>query len=239
MIRTKCARAALILDSLSKCNSSNYTKPTELKITRIGNSRGVLVPATTLRRYGIGASVVMEEMIDGIMLRPSGPLVAKLSWEDTAREIALSMEDWSEWDATTSDGLQSHPWDTGDSPKVAERTARYRALRRQETIKRYEIRWADLEPARGAEMAKRRPVIIVSLDALKQQLQTVTVCSLTTSIHPAWRSRLQVRIGRRNAEIAVDQIRRISKYRLGSRLGVLSTDEATLLRRIITEMYGE
>ncbi len=214
-------------------------KPTELKITRIGNSKGVRVPAATLRRYGIGASVVMEEMIDGIMLRPSGPLVAKLSWQDTAREIALSMEDWSEWDATTSDGLQSHPWHTGDSPKVAERTARYRALRRQEAINRYEIRWADLEPTRGAEMSKRRPVVIVSLDILNQQLQTVTVCPLTTSIHPAWRSRLQVRIGRRNAEIAVDQIRTISKYRLGSRLGRLSKDEAALLRRIITEMYGE
>ncbi len=98
-------------------------KATELKITRIGNSKGVRVPAATLRRYGICASVVMEEMIDGIMLRPSGPLVVKLSWEDTAREIALSMEDWSEWDATASDGLQSHPWDRGDSPKVAERTA--------------------------------------------------------------------------------------------------------------------
>ncbi len=75
--------------------------------------------------------------------------------------------------------------------------------------------------------------------ALNQQLQTVTVCPLTTSIHPSWRSRLQIKIGRRNAEIAVDQIRTISKYRLGSRLGVLSTDEAALLRRIITEMYGE
>jgi mRNA interferase MazF len=214
-------------------------KPTELKITRIGNSKGVRVPAATLRRYGIGASVVMEERIDGIMLRPSGPSVAKLSWEDTAREIALSAEDWSEWDATTADGLHSHPWDGGASPRVAERTARYRAIRRQDAINRYEIRWADLEPTRGAEMAKKGPVVIVSLDILNQQLRTVTVCPLTTSIHPKWRSRLQVKIGRRNAEIAVDQIGTISKFRLRSRLGVLSKDEASLLRRMITEMYGE
>ena len=214
-------------------------KPLELKIARIGNSKGVRVPAATLRRYGIGATVVMEERIDGIMLRPSGPLVARLSWEDTAREIALSAEDWSEWDATTSDGLQSHPWDAGVPPKVAEPTTGYKAVRRHEAMNRYEIRWADLEHTRGAETAKKRPVVIVSLDTLNQQLQTVTVCPLTTSIHPAWRSRLQVRMGRRNAEIAVDQIRTISKDRLGSRLGVLSKDEAALLRRIITEMYGE
>lgn len=103
----------------------------------------------------------------------------------------------------------------------------------------YEIRWADLEPTRGAEMAKKRPVVIVSLDILNQQLQTVTVCPLTTSIHPAWRSRLQVRIGRRQAEIAVDQIRTISKHRLGSSIGVLPEEQAAVLRRIITEMYGE
>jgi mRNA interferase MazF len=214
-------------------------KPTELKIARIGNSKGVRVPAATLRRYGIGATVLMEERSDGIMLRPSGPLVAKLSWDDTAREIELSEEDWSEWDATTFDGLQSHPWNAGVSPKVAERTARYRAVRRQAAILRYEIRWADLDPTLGAEMARRRPVVIVSLDTLNQRLQRVTVCPLTTGLHPTWRSRLQVRTGRRNAEIAVDQIRTISKGRLGSRLGVLSKDEASLLRRIITEMYGD
>ncbi len=214
-------------------------KTVELKIARIGNSKGIRVPAATLRRYGIGASIVMEERIDGIMLRPSGLTVAKLSWEDTAREIALSSEDWSEWDVAADDGLQSLPWNAGAPSKVSERKAGYTKARRYEAVDRYEIRWADLEPRRGAEMAKRRPVVIVSLDVLNRQLQTVTVCPLTTSVHPTWRSRLQVRVGRRKAEIAVDQIRTISKCRLGSRIGILSEDEASRLRRIISEMYGE
>jgi mRNA interferase MazF len=103
---------------------------------------------------------------------------------------------------------------------------------------RYEIRWASLDPAQGAEMAKKRPVVIVSLDALNTKLQTVTVCPLISQLHPAWRSRLQVRCGRQNAEIAVDQIRTISKSRLGDKIGKLTEDEAAALRRIITEMYG-
>lgn len=106
-------------------------------------------------------------------------------------------------------------------------------------MKRYEIRWASLDPVRGAEMAKTRPVVIVSLDALNERLQTVTVCPLTTQLHPAWRTRLGCRVGGRGAEIAVDQIRTISKARLGRRLGTLSSDEALALRRLITEMYGE
>lgn len=88
-------------------------------------------------------------------------------------------------------------------------------------------------------MAKTRPAVIVSLDALNERLPTITVCPLTTQLHPAWRSRLQVRCGRQPAEIAVDQIRTISKSRLGKRVDKLSDVEAATLRRIITEMYGE
>ena len=81
--------------------------------------------------------------------------------------------------------------------------------------------------------------MIVSLDALNQRLQTVTVCPLTSQLHPAWRSRLQVRCGGRPAEIAVDQIRTVSQVRLGRKIGSLNEDEAAALRRVITEMYGE
>ena len=106
-------------------------------------------------------------------------------------------------------------------------------------MKRYEVRWASLDPAQGAEMAKTRPVVIVSLDALNQRLETITVCPLTTQLHPAWRTRLACRVGGRSAEIAADQIRTISKRRLGPKLGVLPAAEALALRRLLTEMYGE
>ena len=106
-------------------------------------------------------------------------------------------------------------------------------------MKRHEIRWTTLDPTRGAEMAKTRPAVIVSLDALNRVLPTVTVCPLTTELHPAWRSRLQVRCGGRPAEVAVDQIRTVSKARLGDKIGSLSRVEAAALRRLVTEMYGE
>jgi mRNA interferase MazF len=106
-------------------------------------------------------------------------------------------------------------------------------------VKRYEVRWATLDPVEGSEMAKTRPVVIVSLDALNERLRTVTVCPLTSSVHPGWRTRIAVRVGRRDAEVAVDHIRTISKSRLGRKLGSLSENDARALRRLITEMYGE
>ena len=106
-------------------------------------------------------------------------------------------------------------------------------------MKRYEIRWTALYPVQGAEMAKTRPAVIVSLDALNQRLQTVTICPLTSHLHPTWRTRLGCRVGGQSAEIAVDQIRTVSEARLGKKVGALSNEQAGALRRLITEMYGE
>jgi mRNA interferase MazF len=51
--------------------------------------------------------------------------------------------------------------------------------------------------------------------------------------------RIPVTCVRRKAAIAVDQIRTISKNRLVKRLDELSTVDATRVRRLIMEMYGE
>ena len=104
---------------------------------------------------------------------------------------------------------------------------------------RYAIYLADLDPTRGSEIAKTRPVVIVSRDEMNRHLDTVVVCPLTTKLHPRWRSRIQVTCARRKAEIAVDQIRTISTTRLGKRLDRLGAAHAIQLRQLITEMYGK
>jgi antitoxin component of MazEF toxin-antitoxin module len=98
----------------------------ELKITRIGNSRGVRLPAESLKRYLIGDKVIMEERSDGILLRPTGPAVPKLSWEETASAMAAGGEDWSDWDAPGADGLDQVPWQPGKARRVAESKSPYR-----------------------------------------------------------------------------------------------------------------
>jgi mRNA interferase MazF len=107
-----------------------------------------------------------------------------------------------------------------------------------ERVNRHTIYLADLDPTRGREIAKTRPVVVVSLDEMNRFLDTVVVCPLTTKLHPHWRSRLPVRCAGRRAEIAADQIRTISKERFGRKLDVLDPSVAASLRRLITEMYG-
>jgi hypothetical protein len=53
----------------------------------------------------------MEERSEGILLRPIEPAVEKLSWAETAREMAAHREDWSAWDTTAVDGLEGVPWE--------------------------------------------------------------------------------------------------------------------------------
>lgn len=95
-------------------------KSFELKVARIGNSKGVRLPAKTLERYDIGDTVIMEERLEGILLRPHGPPIQKLSMQETARQMASEQEDWSDWDITSGDGFEELPWETQAPRKVAE-----------------------------------------------------------------------------------------------------------------------
>lgn len=104
---------------------------------------------------------------------------------------------------------------------------------------RYEIYLANLDPVVGSEINKTRTVVIVSDDAMNNTLNTLVICPLTTKLHAMWRSRIQVICAKKEAEIAVDQIRTISKSRLIKKIDKLTTQNAALLRQTITEMYGE
>ena len=80
-----------------------HMKPIELAITRIGNSRGIRIPAEILRRHRIGDAVLLEERGDELVLRPKKQ--AKLSWKETYHEMAAEKEDWSDWEVVAEDGL--------------------------------------------------------------------------------------------------------------------------------------
>jgi antitoxin MazE len=76
----------------------------EIKVSRIGNSRGVRLPASLLKRYQIEDAVLLEEGVDSITLRPKHS--RKLSWKDTALEMAQESESWKDFETTVDDGLE-------------------------------------------------------------------------------------------------------------------------------------
>ena len=87
-------------------------------------------------------------------------------------------------------------------------------------MKRGEIFFAALDPTRGSEIQKTRPVIIVSNDAANRAASLVTVVPLTSSIsniHP-----FEVKLAAhdtglpKSSKAMAQQVRTIDKARLGS-----------------------
>jgi antitoxin MazE len=70
----------------------------ETKLARIGNSQGIRLPAALIRKHHLERGILLEERENEIVLRPK-KAPKKLSWEETARAMAASDEDWSDWES--------------------------------------------------------------------------------------------------------------------------------------------
>ena len=106
------------------------------------------------------------------------------------------------------------------------------------TVERYAIYWVDLNRVRGSERAKLRHAGVVSDNAMNAALETVVVFPMTARLHPSWPSRVRVDLPDKTGEIAVDQIRTVSRTRIKDRLGSLSGTAAAELRHVIAKMHG-
>ncbi|MBN1242493.1 MAG: AbrB/MazE/SpoVT family DNA-binding domain-containing protein [Spirochaetales bacterium] len=80
-------------------------------VVRIGNSRGLRLPARLLELYGLseGDELVLEERAEGILVRPAPRADGKLDREEAYRRMAEEVAEraeWSDWDGTAGDGLE-------------------------------------------------------------------------------------------------------------------------------------
>lgn len=104
--------------------------------------------------------------------------------------------------------------------------------------KQASVYWFDPEPAKGSEIRKVRPCIVVSPDEMNENLRTVIVVPLTSTIQ-AWPFRLTVNVLGQKSSAACDQLRAIDKSRLKACIGNLKpTDREklfTLLQSILSE----
>lgn len=83
-----------------------------LKVVAIGNSRGVRLPQSLLRRYAVGEQLIVEERPEGFLLRgdSAGKASLKQTFTEMAREQAEGLEDWTDLETTDSDGLGGLKW---------------------------------------------------------------------------------------------------------------------------------
>lgn len=78
----------------------------EAKIIEIGNSKGLRLPKKLLQKYHFQKKIEIEELSEGLLLKAIETKDSKLSWEDTFKEMRSSAEDWTDFDASLSDGTE-------------------------------------------------------------------------------------------------------------------------------------
>jgi mRNA interferase MazF len=105
-------------------------------------------------------------------------------------------------------------------------------------MRRGEIRWVDLDPARGAESSKRRPAVVVSNDganaaAARLGRGVVTVVPVTSNIervHPFQVLLTSEATGlRQDSKAQAEQVRSVAVERIGARAGALSGSDMAAL----------
>ena len=105
-----------------------------------------------------------------------------------------------------------------------------------EEVRRGDVFLVRLDPARGEEIQKTRPCVIVSPDELNAYLRTFIVTPLTTGGH-AYPFRVPCRFEGRAGYIVIDQIRTVDRERLLRRLGKLSPSTLGRVLAILQEMF--
>ncbi|MBW4677971.1 MAG: type II toxin-antitoxin system PemK/MazF family toxin [Desmonostoc geniculatum HA4340-LM1] len=101
-------------------------------------------------------------------------------------------------------------------------------------MKRGDIYYADLSPAVGSEMDKRRPVLVISNDANNRAATTVTILPLTSNVNRVYPFEVLLNPEdsglTKPSKVQAQQVRTISKQRiLGEVIGSLNQQMIVLI----------
>jgi mRNA interferase MazF len=109
-------------------------------------------------------------------------------------------------------------------------------------IKQYDIWLANLNPSKGTEAGKTRPVVIVQTDLLNTIHLSTLICPVTTNVQPELEYlRIHLAKGQLDqlSDVLIDQIRAIDNARLISKLGRLTQAQQLKLKanlRIVLDL---
>jgi mRNA interferase MazF len=109
-------------------------------------------------------------------------------------------------------------------------------------ILRGEIRWADLNPARGKEQAGMRPVVIVSQDVFNERSGTVIAMAITSQSQRAGfplTLELDPEELPKRSWVKISQIRTLSTERIGKKIGSVSSKELGRVIEGLNEIIGD
>jgi len=105
-------------------------------------------------------------------------------------------------------------------------------------VKQFDVYWVELDPAKGSEIKKTRPCIVISPDETNEALKTVMVVPLTSTVID-WPFRVTIKSLPKKSSAACDQLRTISKQRLRRKAGALTKSECHAVLGVMQAIFSE
>ena len=104
--------------------------------------------------------------------------------------------------------------------------------------RRGEVYLISLDPARGSEIRKTRPCVVVSPDELNDHMGTFLVAPMTTGSHP-YPFRIACHFGGKVGHVVADQLRTVDHVRMVRRLGVLPGSTMNEVLGVLQRMFAD
>ena len=103
-------------------------------------------------------------------------------------------------------------------------------------VTRFDIYVVSLDPAKGSEIKKTRPCVVISPDEMNHNIRTVIVAPMTSSLRK-YPSRVTIEFQGKKGQVVLDQIRTVDKVRLIKKIGKLTRSASMKVTSVLQEMF--
>ena len=104
-------------------------------------------------------------------------------------------------------------------------------------VKRFEVHLISINPAKGSEIKKTRPCLIISPNEMNKHIRTVIIAPMTSTIKN-YPTRVTTTFQGKKGQIVLDQIRTVDKSRLIKSLGRISSSAEEKVLSTLQEMFA-